>query len=90
MAVLGKSVTHSSAWESTGLIPSDMVGYTMSSVLEVKMINEGDNVRLVVPKSYFHQLGLEKGETLLVTVEEERARTRKKTVKTRARRFRHN
>jgi antitoxin component of MazEF toxin-antitoxin module len=67
-----------------------MVGYTMSSVLEVKMINEGDSVRLVVPKSYFHQLGLEKGDTLLVTVEEERAKTRKRNVKVRPRRFRHN
>lgn len=67
-----------------------MVGYTMSSVLEVKMINKGDNLRLVVPKSYFHQLGLEKGDTLLVTVEEEPAKSRKRTVKARARRFRHN
>jgi antitoxin component of MazEF toxin-antitoxin module len=92
MAVFLKTVTHSSTIESTCLIPTDMVGYTMSSVLEVKMINEGDNVRLVVPKSYFHQLGLEKGDTLLVTVEEERTRTQKKNAKTRARtrRLRHN
>jgi bifunctional DNA-binding transcriptional regulator/antitoxin component of YhaV-PrlF toxin-antitoxin module len=62
----------------------------MSSVLEVKMINEGDNVRLVVPKSYFHQLGLEKGDTLLVTVEEERSKTQKRNVKVRSRRYRHN
>ncbi len=50
----------------------------MSSVLEVKMINNGDNVRLVVPRSYFHQLGFEKGDTLLVTLEEDRARAQKK------------
>ena len=62
----------------------------MSSVLEVKMINEGDSVRLVVPKSYFHQLGLEKGDTLLVTVEEERAKSQKRNSKVRARRIRHN
>jgi bifunctional DNA-binding transcriptional regulator/antitoxin component of YhaV-PrlF toxin-antitoxin module len=62
----------------------------MSSVLEVKMINEGDNVRLVVPKSYFHQLGLEQGDTLLVTVEEERPKTQKRSVKVRSRRLRHN
>ena len=50
----------------------------MSSVHEVRMIEEGDNLRLVVPKSYFQQLGLEKGDTLLVTVEQERAKARKK------------
>jgi hypothetical protein len=76
--------------KSTCLIPTDMVGYTMSSVLEVKMINEGDNVRLVVPKSYFHQLGLEQGDTLLVTVEEERPKTQRRNVKVRSRRLRHN
>lgn len=76
--------------KSTGLIPRDMVGYTMSSVLEVKMINEGDNVRLVVPRSYFHQLGLEKGDTLLVTVEEERAKDHRRHSKPRARKLRHN
>ena len=63
----------------------------MSSMLEVKMIDEGDSVRLVVPKSYFHQLGLERGDTLLVTVEEERARARKKHGKSRPhRQHRHN
>lgn len=63
----------------------------MSSVLEVKMINEGDNVRLVVPRSYFQQLGFEKGDTLLVTLEQERAKARKKNAKAHARRARrHN
>lgn len=63
----------------------------MSSVLEVKMINEGDNVRLVVPRSYFQQLGFEKGDTLLVTLEEERAKARKKHGKVRVQRqHRHN
>ncbi len=54
----------------------------MSSILEVKMINEGDNLKIVVPRSYFHLLGLERGDTLLVTVEEERAVVRKKAHKT--------
>ncbi len=54
----------------------------MSSVLEVKMIDRGDDLRIVVPRSYFHQLGLEKGDTLLVTIEEEHARVRKKARKT--------
>ena len=51
--------------------------------MDVKMINEGDHVKLVVPRSYFHQLGIERGDTLLVTVEEERARTPKKRSRTR-------
>ncbi len=54
----------------------------MSSILEVKMINDGDDLKIVVPRSYFHQLGLERGDTLLVTVEEERAVVRKKAHKT--------
>jgi antitoxin component of MazEF toxin-antitoxin module len=63
----------------------------MSSVLEVKMINNGDNVRLVVPRSYLHQLGFERGDTLLVTLEEERAKARKKHSRVRAqKRPRHN
>lgn len=63
----------------------------MSSVFEVKMINKGDNVRLVVPKSYFHQLGIERGDTLLVTVVEEKARSRKKVTRAYAQRARrHN
>lgn len=63
----------------------------MSSVLEVKMINKGDNVRLVVPRSYFHQLGMERGDTLLVTVVEEKARSRKKVARAHAQRARrHN
>jgi bifunctional DNA-binding transcriptional regulator/antitoxin component of YhaV-PrlF toxin-antitoxin module len=63
----------------------------MSSVLEVKMINEGDNVRLVVPKSYFQQLGFERGDTLLVTIEEDRVKSRKKRAKAHAQRQRrHN
>jgi hypothetical protein len=76
---------------STVLIALDSVGYSMSSVLEVKMINEGDNVRIVVPKSYFEQLGVARGDTLLVTIEEERARDQKKRGKAHARRQRrHN
>ena len=63
----------------------------MSSVLEVKMINEGDDLRIVVPRSYFQRLGLERGETLLVTVEEERTRARKKNAKARVHRVhKHN
>jgi len=58
----------------------------MSSVLEVKMINEGDDVRIVVPRSYFQRLGLERGDTLLVTVEEERTRPKRKNGKARAHR----
>jgi len=58
----------------------------MSSVLEVKMINEGDDLRIVVPRSYFQRLGIEKGDTLLVTVEEERTRARKKNGKARVQR----
>ena len=44
----------------------------MSSVLQVKMIDQGNSLKLVVPRSYFNQLGLRRGDTLLVTVEEER------------------
>ncbi|OLB71593.1 hypothetical protein AUI06_03150 [archaeon 13_2_20CM_2_52_21] len=63
----------------------------MSSVLEVKMINEGDDLRIVVPKSYFQRLGLERGETLLVTVEEERSRAKRKHGKSRVSRVhKHN
>ena len=74
------------------LIPAHIVGYPMSSVLEVKMIEKGGNVRLVVPRSYFHQLGMEKGDTLLVTVEEERAKAaRRKLSRARSQRqHRHN
>ena len=55
------------------------------------MINEGDDLRIVVPKSYFQRLGLERGETLLVTVEEERSRAKRKHGKTRAHRVhKHN
>ena len=61
----------------------------MSSI-EVKMINEGDNVRLVVPKSYFQQLGFESGDTLLVTLEEDRAKARKKQRKVHSQRQRHH
>lgn len=77
--------------KSRGLIPSHIVRYPMSSVLEVKMINNGDNVRLVVPRSIFHQLGFERGDTLLVTLEEERAKARKKHNKAQVQsRHRHN
>ena len=63
----------------------------MSSVLEVKMINEGDDLRIVVPRSYFQRLGFEKGDTLLVTVEEERTRAKKKHGKARVHRaHKHN
>ncbi|TMI63787.1 hypothetical protein E6H12_04895 [Candidatus Bathyarchaeota archaeon] len=50
----------------------------MSSVLQVKMINEGDDLKIVVPRSYFQRLGLARGDTLLVTVEEERTRAKRK------------
>jgi bifunctional DNA-binding transcriptional regulator/antitoxin component of YhaV-PrlF toxin-antitoxin module len=63
----------------------------MSSVLEVKMINEGDDLRIVVPRSYFQRLGLERGDTLLVTVEEEGSKARRKHGKARVRRVhKHN
>ena len=55
------------------------------------MINEGDDLRIVVPKSYFQRLGLERGETLLVTVEEDRSRAKRKHAKTRVHRVhKHN
>ena len=55
------------------------------------MIDEGDDLRIVVPKSYFQRLGLERGETLLVTVEEERSRAKRKHAKARVRRVdKHN
>ena len=63
----------------------------MSSVLEVKMIDEADKVRLVVPRAYLQQLGFERGDTLLVTIEEERAKSRRKHGKAHAQRQRrHN
>ena len=63
----------------------------MSSVLEVKMIDEGDDLRIVVPKSYFQRLGLERGETLLVTVEEERTKAKRRHAKSRVHRVhKHN
>ncbi len=77
-------------YKSTVFIPRDSRSYSMSSI-EVKMINEGDNVRLVVPRSYFQQLGFERGDTLLVTLEEDRAKARKKQGKVRPQRHRqHN
>jgi hypothetical protein len=91
MTTLGDSDGVSSAFLSAFLIAWDSRSYSMSSVLEVKMINEGDNVRLVVPRSYFEQLGFEKGDTLLVTLEEERSKARKKHAKPRPQRqHRHN
>jgi antitoxin component of MazEF toxin-antitoxin module len=55
------------------------------------MIDEGNDLRIVVPRSYFQRLGLQRGETLLVTVEEERSRAKRKHVKTRAHRIhKHN
>jgi hypothetical protein len=91
MTTLRDSDRVSSAFLSAFLIAWDSRGYSMSSVLEVKMINEGDNVKLVVPRSYFQQLGFEKGDTLLVTLEEERAEARKKHAKPRTQRqHRHN
>ncbi len=78
-------------YKSTGLIPAHILWYPMSSVLEVKMINNGDNVRLVVPRSYFQQLGFERGDTLLVTLEMDKAKARKKRAKAHAQvRHRHN
>ncbi|HVH15649.1 MAG TPA: hypothetical protein VNA15_08035 [Candidatus Angelobacter sp.] len=78
-------------YQSTVLIPKRDDRWGMSSVLEVKMINEGDDLRIVVPKSYFQRLGLERGETLLVTVEEERSRAKRKHGKARVHRVhKHN
>ena len=78
-------------YKSTVLIPKRDDCCGMSSVLEVKMINEGDDLRIVVPKSYFQRLGLERGDTLLVTVEEETTRTKQKHRKARAHRVhKHN
>jgi len=55
------------------------------------MIDEADKVRLVVPRAYLQQLGFERGDTLLVTIEEERAKARKKHGKAHAQRQRrHN
>ena len=55
------------------------------------MINEGDDLRIVVPKSYFQRLGLERGDTLLVTVEEEGTRVKRKHAKARVHRVhKHN
>jgi len=55
------------------------------------MINEGDDLRIVVPRSYFQRLGFQKGETLLVTVEEERTRAKKRHGKARVHRVhKHN
>ncbi len=60
-------------------------------MLEVKMIDKGDDLRIVVPKSYFQRLGLQRGETLLVTVEEERTRAKRKHGKARVHRVhKHN
>jgi len=79
------------SYQSTVLIPKTNDCWGMSSVLQVKMINEGDDLRIVVPRSYFQRLGIEKGDTLLVTVEEERTRARKKNGKARAHRVhKHN
>jgi len=78
-------------YKSTVLIPPDSRSYSMSSVVEVKMIDEADKVRLVVPRAYLQQLGFERGDTLLVTIEEERAKARKKHGKAHAQRQRrHN
>ena len=91
MTTPGDSDGVSSAFLSAFLIAWDSRSYSMSSVLEVKMVNEGDNVKLVVPRSYFLQLGFEKGDTLLVTLEEERAKARKKHRKASPQRqHRHN
>ena len=55
------------------------------------MIDEGDDLRIVVPRSYFQRLGLERGETLLVTVEEERTGAKRKHAKARVHRLhKHN
>lgn len=55
------------------------------------MINEGDDLRIVVPRSYFQRLGIERGDTLLVTVEEERTKARRKNGKARVHRaHKHN
>ena len=78
-------------YQSTVLIPKRDDCWGMSSVLEVKMINEGDDLRIVVPKSYFQRMGLERGETLLVTVEEERIKAKRKPGKSRLHRVhKHN
>ena len=66
------------SYQSTVLIPKTNDCWGMSSVLQVKMINEGDDLRIVVPRSYFQRLGLARGDTLLVTVEEERTRAKRK------------
>ena len=84
-------VPSSTLWIQRGIIPRHSLGYPMSSVFEVKMIDKGGSVRLVVPRSYFHQLGMKKGDTLLVTVEEEAAKARRKLSRAHARRqHRHN
>src|SRR5207245_4821382 len=67
------------SYQSTVLIPKTNDCWGMSSVLQVKMVNEGDDLKIVVPRSYFQRLGLERGDTLLVTVEEERTRQKGRT-----------
>lgn len=50
----------------------------MSVVLEVKMVNDADSLKILVPRTYFRQLGLKRGDTLLATIEDEGlSRTRK-------------
>ena len=79
------------SYQSTVLIPKTNDCWGMSSVLQVKMINEGDDLKIVVPRSYFQRLGLERGDTLLVTVEEERTRAKRKNGRARVHRVhKHN
>ncbi len=47
-------------------------------MVEVKMEKVGDDLRIIVPEPFCKQLGLEGGDTLLVTVQEQRVVTRKR------------
>ncbi len=54
----------------------------MGIVAEVKMEKVDDELRIIVPESVCKDLGFEEGDTLLVTVEEEKVVMKKKHRKT--------
>ncbi len=58
------------------------VGTMVTDILEVKMERIGDDLKIIVPQAFCRQLGFEHGDTLLVTVEEERVVMKKKHKKT--------
>ncbi len=54
----------------------------MGVVAEVKMEKVDDELRIIVPEAVCKDLGFEEGDTLLVTVEEEKVVMKKKHRKT--------